>query len=69
MRSLIVILCGTAKNPPDVGPPCAVTRCVRVSLLVRVRVMNPMGCYPLNWTAFQRKGAAGYRKYSTTLGT
>ena len=60
MRGLIVILCGTAKNPPDVGPHASVARRVRVTLLVRVRVMNPMGCYPLNWTAFQRKGAAGY---------
>ena len=61
-RGLTVVLCGTAKNPADVSPPAAVPRRVRIALLVRVRVMNPMCGYPLNWPTFQSQRAARHQK-------
>lgn len=57
-----MVLCGTANNPPDVSPPASVARRVRITLLVCMRVMNSVCCYPLDWPTFQRKDAARYKK-------
>src|SRR5688572_14752362 len=57
-----MVLRSPTQNPPDVGPPATVPRRVRISLLVGMRVMNPVCGDPLNWTTFQGQRAARYQK-------
>src|SRR2546428_12369977 len=55
---LIVALCAAPQNPTDMGPPATMARRMRVSLLIRVRVVDPMRCDPLYWAALNGQRAA-----------
>src|SRR4029453_5595840 len=52
----------------DVCPPAAVPRRVRIAHPVRIRVMNSVCGYPLNWSTFHSEGAARYQKVFDDLG-
>ena len=49
----------TGEDPAGVGPPGAVVRCVRIAFLVGVLMVDAMGGYPEDGSAFEREAAAG----------
>ena len=49
----------TGKDPASVGPPGSVLRSVGVASLVRILMVDAVGGYPEDGTAFERKAAAG----------
>ena len=53
-----VSLCTTPQDPANVRPPSTITGRVRVSFLIRVRVMNAMSRDPLDGPSFESESAA-----------
>ena len=61
-RGFIVVLRLSENDPANVRPPTAVTRRMRIALLIGMSMMNPMGGGPLNRPALQGECAAEHEK-------